>query len=326
MKTSALHDMYWLVKREFWEHRGSFLWAPVVSAGIVVALTIMGIIAGEVFRSRAGAHINGVDFEQMRHAMDDGNLTKLGHILDAYMMSPAMLVAVVMFVVVLFYCVNALAEDRRDRSILFWKSLPISDRDTVLSKALCAGVLVPAIATVVSILAGIAMLIVLAVVATLHGFNVGQMLWSLPHPFRITFNLLASIPLYLVWALPSIGWLLMCSAWARNKTFLWAVMLPLGAGILVTWFNVMGMFDLRAGWFWRNIVGRALLGVFPGSWMPEHIANTMQQSARHDPEVLLNSLGVDYSQLLTAPFLIGAVAGIAMIVVAIWLRRWRTEL
>ena len=39
------------------------------------------------------------------------------------------------FLVGVFYCLDALHGERRDRSILFWKSLPVSDLTTVLAKA-----------------------------------------------------------------------------------------------------------------------------------------------------------------------------------------------
>ena len=321
-----MKTFYWLVKREFWEHRGSFLWAPVISAGILLLLTIMGVIAGETFRNRAGIHFgNGINLEVLRSSLDDGKLDTIGRILDVYMMSPAMLISIVLFVVVFFYCVNALAEDRRDRSILFWKSLPLSDRETVLSKVFCAGVLAPVIAIVVSVIAGLAMLLLVALVAAAHGLGLQQMLWTLPHPFRITFDMLASLPLYLVWALPTIGWLMLCSAWARSKTFLWAVGLPIGSGVLVTWFNQMGSIGVDTLWYWRNIVGRALLGVIPGTHLSPRGAFGLSSGSMDEKAALL-LLKPDYAQFITAPFLVGAVAGIAMIAAAIWLRRWRTEL
>src|SRR5437867_8784109 len=38
------------------------------------------------------------------------------------------------FIVGVFYCLDSLHGERRDRSILFWKSLPVSDLTTLLSK------------------------------------------------------------------------------------------------------------------------------------------------------------------------------------------------
>ena len=39
-----MKTLYWLVKREFWEHRGSFVWAPIITGGVVLLLTLMSII------------------------------------------------------------------------------------------------------------------------------------------------------------------------------------------------------------------------------------------------------------------------------------------
>lgn len=315
-----MKTLYWLVKREFWEHRGSFLWAPVVSAGILFVLTLMGVIAGEVFRSKAGFQINGIDLDRF-----GGNLAQVGTALDLYMLSPAMLIGIVMSVVLFFYCINTLSDDRRDRSILFWKSLPLSDRDTVLAKVFCAGVLVPAIAALASLVAGLAMLLLATIVAAAHGVGSWNTLLTLPHPFRITFEMLAYLPLYLVWSLPTIGWLMLCSAWARGKTFLWAVGLPVGAGVLVTWFNQMGNIGIDTLWYWRHIAGRALFSVFPLGNLSSHGATGLALRLA-DKNAKVSLLQPDYSQFFTAPFLVGAAAGIAMIAVAIWLRRWRTEL
>ncbi|HEX5306289.1 MAG TPA: ABC-2 transporter permease [Dyella sp.] len=323
----------WLVKREFWEHRGGFLWAPIVTAGVFLALNLMGIITGEVLRSRHHASFNGIDFDQISRHMDDKTLAVVSNVLDTTMFSPSMLVFLVMSVVVFFYCVNTLAEDRRDRSILFWKSLPLSDRSMVLSKVASAIVVAPVIATVVSVVAGVVMLLMLAIVGSVHGAHVWNLVWTLPHPFRVIGTMLGTLPLYLVWTLPAVGWLLLCSAWSRSKPFLWALALPLGAGTIVSWFKLMGLFDLSSGWFWLHIVGRSLLSVVPGGWIAGQIhAGDMHGMDRVgmdiSPHAFVDILGMqnDYALLLTPPFWIGAIAGIVMIAGATWLRRWRTEM
>ena len=136
-----------------------------------------------------------------------------------------------------------------------------------------------------------------------------------------TQELLASIPVYAVWALPTVGWLMLCSSWARSKPFLWALMIPLFAGIFVTWFDLMQAFDLESTWFWKNIVARALLSVAPGTWM-----DAAQFQDVDGPVQLTNVLlAKSYSVLATPTLWIGAVAGAAMIAAAIRLRRWRDE-
>ncbi|HWU75486.1 MAG TPA: hypothetical protein VN043_03195 [Rhodanobacter sp.] len=330
MKTPAWNNIYWLVKREFWEHRGSFLWAPVITGSVVLLLSLMGIITAEVFRMRSGVHINGIDFNAITAHMDADALTSLGNAFDLSIMSPAVLIGIVMFVVIFFYCLGSLYDDRRDRSILFWKSMPIADRDTVLSKVACATLLAPAIAVVTSIVTGLLLLLMLTITASLHGANLWQML-TLTHPFRVTANMLGMIPLYAVWTLPTVGWLMLCSAWARSKPFLWALIIPVGSGVLVSWFNLMGLFSLSDGWFWNNVVGRALLSLFPGGWLPGQLAGNVSskfgQAAADNHRILGDMLDLshNYAVIVSPQFLIGAAAGVAMLAGAIWFRRWRDD-
>ena len=326
-----MKTFYWLVKREFWEHRGSFLLAPIITGGVMLVLTLMGIITSEVFRARNGVQVNGIDFNTITAHMGPDALETIGKALDLAIMSPIVLIGIVLFLVVFFYCLGSLYDDRRDRSILFWKSLPISDRDTVLSKAFCATVLVPVIAIIVSVVTGLLIMVMMAIVASMHGANLWQMLWTLPHPFHITASMLSCIPLYVVWALPTVGWLMLCSAWARNKPFLWALIIPIGSGIIVSWFNLMGLFNLSDQWFWGNVVGRSLLSVIPGGWIPgqlfDHGSSQLDLAGADGHQVFASVLAMshNYVALVSPEFLIGAAAGVAMLAGAIWFRRWRDD-
>ncbi len=317
-----MKTFYWLVKREFWEHRGGFFWAPIITGGIFLLLNIMGIITAEVLGASHGISIGASGgLKQVIAQMDTGDMSKVGLALDVAMYSAMGLLIVVLGFVVFFYCIGALYDDRRDRSILFWKSLPISDASTVLSKVVSATVLAPVIAVIVGIVVGMLQLLIVAITLSFHGINVWQLL-VLAHPFKVMFNLIGYIPLYVLWALPSVGWLLVCSAWARNKPFLWAVALPVATGLLISWFGIMGLFNLPTTWFWRNIVQRSLLSVFPGTGslfggMPHHVSNIDGLNAL--------DLGSTY-QLLGSPNLwIGVVAGVALLVGAVWFRRWRDD-
>lgn len=337
-----MKTFYWLVKREFWEHRGGFLWAPVITALVILALNIMGIITAEVFRSRANVHVQGIDFNALSQHMDANAMQALGNALDMVMMAPAFLIGFVLFVVVFFYCIHTLWNDRRDRSLLFWKSLPISDVTTVLSKVFCATLLAPAIAIIVSVAIGWFSLALVAMTGAFHGLNLWDMLWTLPHPFHFTAVMLATLPIYLLWALPCVGWLMLCSAAARGKPTLWAIALPVGAGILVSWFNIMNLFSLSSLWYWQHIAGRALLSVVPGSWVVAgnggllHLAGGFaagqaageaagQSASTHLIDSIFNLRG-NYDMVISAPFLIGIAAGIVLLAATIWVRRSRTDM
>lgn len=323
MKTRIWKNTYWLVKREFWEHRGGFFWAPIITGGVFLLLNIMGIITAEVLGARHGIQIGGSNGVQHVIAeMNAGDTSNVGMALDLAMYSAMGLIAIVLGFVVLFYCLGSLYDDRRDRSILFWKSLPVSDSSTVLSKVISATLLAPAIAIVVGVIVGIVQLLILAAVLSFHGVNVWQLL-LLAHPFRVVANLVGSLPLYLLWALPSVGWFVLCSAWARSKPFLWAVALPIVTGVLISWFGLMGLFNLPGGWFWTNVVRRLLLSVFPGS--STIFGGQAFIDTGSDNKLGFMDLGQTY-HLLTSPDLwIGVVFGLALIAGAIWFRRWRDD-
>jgi ABC-2 type transport system permease protein len=320
-----MKTFYWLVKREFWEHRGGFFWAPIITGGVFLLLNIMGIITAEVVGARHGINFGASGgLQRVIADMDAGDLSQVGLALDLAMYSAMGLLIVVLGFVVFFYCLGALYDDRRDRSILFWKSLPISDTSTVLSKVVSATVLAPIVAVITGIIVGMLQLLILAVTLSFHGVNVWQML-VLAHPFRVMFNLVGYIPLYVLWALPSVGWLLLCSAWARNKPFLWAVALPVATGLLVSWFGIMGLFDLPTTWFWKNIVQRGLLSVFPGTGSVFGHNGNIAHSVAGNPGMDFMDLGNTYQLLASANLWVGVVVGLGLLAGAVWFRRWRDD-
>jgi ABC-2 type transport system permease protein len=319
-----MKTFYWLVKREFWEHKGGFFWAPVVTGIVFLVLNGMGIALSEVFgRKWGGLQFGGGNFH-MQSDMSLADLHNVGAGIDIMLYTVAAIILGVTAIVVFFYCLGALYDDRRDRSILFWKSLPLSDTSTVLSKLASAAVLAPAIAIVVGVIVGLVLALFLAIVATIHGLS----LWSLlmeAHPLRVAVNLVLLLPLYAIWALPTLGWLLLCSAWAKSKPFLWAIALPVGSGVIVSWFGLMGLFNLSTDWYWKNVVSRLLGSLVPGSWVGN--ASPLVVPDHKDPAALLDSLDLayHYSALASPSIWIGAAAGAAMIAGAIWFRRWRDE-
>jgi len=324
-----------LLRREFWEHKGGFLWAPLVAGAILLVLTLMGIGAGEVLLRKVpdratinveggSFQVNGLDLSQLTSKMSPSELHEFGGVIDASLYMAASWPFIVLAFVVFFYCLGSLYDDRRDRSVLFWKSLPISDRDTVLSKVVSAAVMAPAIAAVAAIATVFGSMVVYSFAVLLHGGNPITMLWGPASPVKVSMHLLASIPVYALWALPTVGWLMLCSAWAKSKPFLWAIMIPIFAGIFVSWFDLMHLFELETGWFWKNVVARSLLSVAPGSWFDAAQIGDIDVDGPQAIHSVL-SLRTMYSVLATPQLWVGALAGVVMIFGAIRLRRWRDE-
>ncbi len=336
----ATHEFKLLLKREFWEHKGGFFWAPIWAGGISLVLTLMAIVVGEVVGRRAAAsgklkfdgdiNINGLDLNALMSRMDASDMQKLGGGIDfSALMSSAWPMIVLAFVV-FFYCLGALYDERKDRSVLFWKSLPVSDRDTVLSKAISALLVAPTLAIGAAIATMFAFLLMISAFVLLHNGSPIDLVWGPGKPLALAGGLLAAVPVYALWALPTVGWLLLCSAWSRSKPFLWAILLPVFSGIVVSWFGLMNVFNLDGGWFWKNVVARSLFSVVPGTWIDvaaisnSHI--TGSQAARNvDALHQFLSLKTTYSVLLTPQLWIGVLAGTAMIFAAIRLRRWRDD-
>jgi ABC-2 type transport system permease protein len=323
-----MNTMKWLLKREFWENRGGFLWAPVISAIVFVILSLMGIVAAESMRREwhGDANINGIELSRFTEHMSANELVEFGSALDLSAMVSGSWPFIVLAFVVFFYCLGALYDDRKDRSILFWKSLPLSDGETVLSKVASALVVAPAIAIVAGIATSMLWLLLLSGYALYHGGNPFTLIWGPASPLKDAFYLVSYLPIYVLWALPTVGWLLMVSAWARTKPFLWATLVPVFAGILVWWFDVMEMFGSQAEWFWANIVGRLLGGTVMGLDTIYRLAGDQDFDANGPKDVLeLFSTSSAYQSLAMPDLWIGAAAGVAMIFAAIYFRKKRDE-
>jgi ABC-2 type transport system permease protein len=325
---TPMNTFAWLVRREYWEHRGGFLWTPAIISMVFLAFMLVALLSADILARQNGIEINGIQLDQLRRHLGPDEIEKMHDAMDVGMLSLGMPIVIGLFFVVFFYCIGALYNDRSDRSALFWKSLPISDTGTVLSKVAAAALLAPILATIALVALQLAFLVMMSLYALLHGVNPFPLLWSPTHLMNLWVKLVITIPVNALWALPTIGWLLLCSSFARSKPFLWAVLVPVVTGALVSWLGLMHFVSSSSGWFWRNIVGRALLSIVPGGWMDAATLRHGFIKADIDgPGAIIGSLNFEaIGQAVTsANFLIGIVAGAAMIAAAIYFRRQRIE-
>ncbi len=216
--TPVLHStrpMYWSLQRELWEYRSIFI-APL--AGGAVAL--VGFL---ISLPRLLVHMRAaltMDPEHQRQA-----ITAPYDAVAALLMGAGMLVTI-------FYCVDALHGERQDRSILFWKSLPVSDVTTVLSKAFVGIVIPPLAAFVVTVVVQFIMLLVSSSILSGSGLSVAP-LWSNVALVETSLMLLYHLlTVHIVWYAPFYAWMMLASAWAKRMPFLWAALPPLALGLL----------------------------------------------------------------------------------------------
>jgi ABC-2 type transport system permease protein len=180
-----------------------------------------------------------------------------------------------------------------------------------------------------AVITSLLLLLIAGIGLSLGGINLFGSVLSQPDLYLQPLRLLALLPVYVVWALPTIGWLLLVSSWAKTKPFLWAVGVPLVALLLVKWIsytleNFSGA-PLNIMPVAQEIVARALTGILPGIWFSftGGIPPAMHQNA-HGPDMQV-LFEASWMTLATAKAWIGALLGAAMIFGAIRLRRWRDE-
>ena len=313
----------WLLRREYWENRGGFFWAPLITGAIIVGLNLILAVIGSIAARRSMGSSGFVFDDADPHEVGQA----LGAMGDGMMLGGVIVACIVLAFVVFFYALGSLYDDRRDRSILFWKSLPVSDSQMVLSKAAWALVLAPLWAIGVGLLIGVALWVISALTITVNGLPAAHAVFTQSHPLRVIGGVLASLPVYMVWALPTVGWLMFCSAWARSKPFLWAVLIPVLACVVISMMTILPGVVVPHDKVWYTVVYRGLVSVVPRGWYPV-IGGVVGESASiNTPDDLAGAIDLarSWHTFATADLWIGAVVGVAFIAASIRLRRWRDE-
>jgi ABC-2 type transport system permease protein len=210
-----------LVKREFWEHRSLWI-APMAVAGFFLAAAICAAVFASSFGSPIfGNHISV--HSPARFGPLDENPALIG------LMGLAAQVFLVSFITCLVYLLDCLYSERKDRSILFWKSMPVSDASTVLVKFTVAMVIVPLAVYVLTTVVYALIYGVLALgVPSFAQFtaSVGPADW-----LDAQVKLLGMITASQLWYAPIGAWFMLASVASRRAPFLMASMPWVAAGI-----------------------------------------------------------------------------------------------
>lgn len=284
---SPLRPWLWSVRRELWEYRSIYI-APLVAAGVV----LFGYFLGTVHLTLS-THINVSNLS----AAHKHELVSL-----PYIVAEAVIVATAL-IVGFFYCLGALQNERRERSILFWKSLPVSDLTAVLSKAAIPLLVLPLVVFPIVIATQLIMRGLSGPILAIGGLNTGQVYKpvSLIETWIVMGYLLIVLPL---WYAPIWAWLLLVSGWARRMAFLWAVAPPLALCII------------------EKIA-------FDTSYFASFLGDRLGGGVREAADGVSKGQMIDVSQLDPARFLaspglwLGLVLAAVLLGAAVWLRRYR---
>ena len=285
---SDLRLLYWSIRREFWENRSLYL-APLA----IAAVFLFGFMISTINLPGKVRRVEGLDPAQYREA-----IAMPYDVAAGLMMLTSIIVGV-------FYCLDALYGERRDRSILFWKSLPVSDLVTVLAKASIPLLILPLFTFAIGITMHWIMLLVSSVVLLGSGFSVTT-LWAQVSFYQMSFLLLYHmLTAHALWPAPVYCWLLLVSGWARRAAVLWAA-LP-----VVAIAGVEGIL-FRTTHF-AALVGCRLIGCAPA------VGYTPSDGFPTNPMTHITP-----GHFLATPGLwIGLVISVAFIAVAVWQRRYQ---
>jgi ABC-2 type transport system permease protein len=203
---SATQPFFWSVRREVWENRSIYI-APLAAAGVAMLGFLIGLLVAPHSHHGQGSGETGEQFVML--------VMPYGH--------TCWLLLISAFVVGVFYSLDALYGERRDRSILFWKSLPVSDVTTVLSKASIPLVVLPALVVLITIATQLIMLVISTGVLLLSGNNPMTMWKQLPL-FQMQLVLIYGVIALALGQAPLFAGLLLISSWARRMAILWAIL------------------------------------------------------------------------------------------------------
>jgi ABC-2 type transport system permease protein len=205
---SVTRPFYWSIRRELWENRSIYI-GPLVAAVLFLFGFVINLLS---MRRSIGA-------SPLDPAQPHDLLATRYELSGALIMGTALIVGV-------FYSLDALYGERRDRSILFWKSLPVSDLTTVLSKLTIPLVILPLISFAITLATQFIMLLLSSVVLLGSGVHIAA-LWTEVSFFRVSVVLLYHLfTVHGLWYAPLYGWLLLVSAWAPRAPFIWAFLPP----------------------------------------------------------------------------------------------------
>jgi len=289
-----------LVRRELWEYRGLWL-APLIMAGLVVLAAVIGHVNFDF------AHSHN---EKMRMLLTPQGRAGITTVVQWVVTVPLFIMAAF---VLSYYLLDTLHAERQDRSILFWKSLPVSDGLTVASKLLTGLLVVPLGVFVLAIATQLVFSVIIAVrVAT--GSAPDLLSFSFLSWLQLETVMLLELLVAVLWYAPIAALCLLMSV-ALRRPVLWAVaapiLLPILEWIAFRTHYLWAFFRYRTIGIWHLLVQGVNVN-------PQTMADRPLSSA------LLSQL--NFAGAFTSLDLwLGIVAAAAMVYATIRIRRYRDD-
>ncbi|MGB1261835.1 MAG: hypothetical protein ACPG52_02900 [Cognaticolwellia sp.] len=291
------------IKKELWEFNKLLFWVPIIILTMMVVAPLLQLMLIEDYQW------NGIinQLSHVQHQPITGDLSHVAFAAISALFLPFMMVALL---VQLYYFLTCLFDERRDLSVYFWRSMPVSDATTIAVKLFTGALIIPAIfmlaATAAMLMAGLLGFIGCIVLSVSYELSFWHVWGTLDIFSNIALIWLSLIP-FVLWLFPLYAWLMLMSMFANKAPFLWAI-LPIITLILVEAFLV-NYFNLSSSFFASTLSDYFVIHV-------DHVDG-------HVKENINNLLPI---KLLMSKVNIVAIAlGVGLMYVTYWLRVNRNE-
>ena len=276
---SQTRPLYWSIRRELMENRFLYL-APLIVAGVVLFGSFITLVT--------------MPHRKNLSALEPARQSAL--VKKPISMAPAPIMLAT-FLIGMFYSLDALYGERRDRSILFWKSMPVSDLTTVVSKASIPLVVLPVIAFALSVFAQVFLIVLTTPV--LIGNGVSPSAFGRFRFFEGLVIMFYGLTVHMMWFAPIYAWLILISAWARRSPLLWAVLPP---------FIVVLLERMTFGTsHFVSMLGYRVTGAMKEAFSPSGQRGDVHRLGQLDPGGYLSTPGLWVGLIAAAAFLAAAV-------------------
>ena len=306
-----------LIKRELVEHRRSVLYAAPIMAIVLFLLMLAGGIWNGIFQ------VNSQNFsaQSLAAVIAKGGAPALSLFHQGWMFGTYTLFHGVAGIVMFSYSLSCLFDERKDRSTLFWRSLPVRDWETVAAKSIMLLLVIPLAYMFTLMLLQVLLVAALTVLCWARNLDASELIFSVIPFGKVQLWQLASQLLTSLWVLPVFAWCLFCSSYAKQRPFLFATLIP---SALITMLavlnfkNLIGTFNGTgpAGFLKEQIFYRAL-SVF---WSELGVSVSLKKVAQSGLE-----FGPLLDRLISMPMLLGLIIGLSLLAATAYIRRYRED-
>ncbi|MDG1438587.1 MAG: hypothetical protein P8P98_06380 [Emcibacteraceae bacterium] len=212
-----------LFLKEYWDHRRAILITPMVITGLFITFVIVAMITGNDIWISDMSLQDGIR-QGFKEGLDEGESPTF--IMTTMLFGFSALLWLAAVFTITFTALSSLHDERKDGSILFWKSMPVSDTKEVLIKLATVSVIIPLVIIPFALIIELFMVLAMTVLGLYHGLDVVTFIYSnINLPVLLMLNII--IPLMTVlWIMPIITWFMLVSSFSRRPPFLIAFVVP----------------------------------------------------------------------------------------------------